>query len=78
MAAETYTRGAGGRVIGMGGLGVEFIAEKGFVCRGVLLNAAAYKGINPLPVPRTTDSPGIVTADDVRGIPEGAGALRHQ
>lgn len=68
MAADTYTRGAGGRVIGMGGLGVEFIAEKGFVCRGVLLNAAAYKGMNPLPIPRTTDSPGIVTADDVRGI----------
>ena len=68
MAAEAYTRGAGGRVIGMGGLGVEFVAEKGFVCRGVLLNAADYKGMNPLPIPRATDSPGIVTADDVRGM----------
>jgi len=68
MAADSYTRGAGGRVIGMGGLGVEFIAEKGFVCRGVLLNAAAYKGMNPLPIPHTTDSLGIVTADDVRAI----------
>ena len=68
MAKKTYQRGAGGRVIGMGGLGVEHIAEKGFVCRGVLLDATAYKGMNPLPIPRSPDSPGIVTADDVKGM----------
>ena len=65
---ETYERGASGRVVGMGALGVEFVAEKGFVCRGVLLDAVAYKGMNPLPIPTTTDNPGIVTADDVTGM----------
>src|SRR6267143_6377043 len=30
---EAYERGGGGRVVGMGDLGVEFVAEKGFVCR---------------------------------------------
>jgi kynurenine formamidase len=68
MASETYQRGAGGRVIGMGGLGVEHIAEKGFVCRGVLLDAPAYKGVNPLPIPNSPDSPGIVSAADVEGM----------
>jgi kynurenine formamidase len=68
IAEETYTRGKGGRVIGMGALGVEFVAEKGFVCRGVLLDAPAYRGMNPLPIPRSTDSPGIVTAADVKAM----------
>ena len=68
MAKEAYERGAGGRVIGMGGLGVEHIAEKGFVCRGVLLDAPAYKGVNPLPIPNSPDSPGIVSAADVEGM----------
>ena len=48
---QTYQRGKGGRVVGMGDLGVEFVAEKGFVCRGVLLDAPKFKGMNPLPVP---------------------------
>ena len=39
-----YERGAGGRVVGLGDLGVEHVAEKGFVCRGVLLDAAAHRG----------------------------------
>jgi kynurenine formamidase len=65
---ETYERGAGGRVLGMGALGVEFVAEKGFVCRGILLNAAKYKGINPLPIPTELGSPGVVNADDVKGM----------
>ena len=42
---ETYERGPGNTVIGMGDLGVEFVAEKGFVCRGVLLDAAKYRGV---------------------------------
>lgn len=65
---DTYTRGAGGRVLGMGDLGVEFIAEKGYVCRGILLDAPAYKGMNPLPIPTELGSPGVVTADDVKGM----------
>ncbi|MDJ0896839.1 MAG: cyclase family protein [Alphaproteobacteria bacterium] len=73
IASEIYTRGAGGRVTGVGPLGVEFVAEKGFVCRGVLLDAPAYKGMNPLPIPKTTDSPGIVTADDVKAMVERQG-----
>ena len=69
MAADTYTRGAGGRVIGMGGLGRRvYSRERIRVPRCPAETAAAYKGINPLPIPRSTDSPGIVTADDVRGI----------
>ncbi|WP_206078361.1 hypothetical protein [Poseidonocella sp. HB161398] len=35
---------------GLGPLGVEHVAEKGFVCRGVLLDAVAYRG-GRLPVP---------------------------
>ena len=67
-AHETYERGAGGRVVGLGDLGVEHVAEKGFVCRGVLLDAAAYRGIKRLPVPREAGSPGIVTAGDVQAM----------
>ena len=65
---QAYARGAGNDVTGMGTLGVEFVAEKGFVCRGLLLNAAAYKGFSRLPVPNSPTSPGIVTMDDVKGM----------
>lgn len=68
-----YERGAGGRVVGMGRLGVEFVAAKGFVCRGVLLDAVSYKGLNPLPIPDSADSPGIVTRADVLGMMEAQG-----
>ena len=68
MAHETYERGAGTRVVGMGDLGVEHVAAKGFVCRGILLDAAAFRGVKALPIPTATNSPGIVTAADVRGI----------
>jgi kynurenine formamidase len=69
----TYERGPADMVFGMGDLGVEFVAEKGFVCRGVLLNAAEFKGENPLPIPQAPDSPGLVTADDVQAMVEQAG-----
>lgn len=36
----------------MGALGVEHVADKGFVCRGVLLDAVALRG-GQLPVPST-------------------------
>ena len=65
---QAYERGAGGRVVGMGDLGPEWVAEKGYVCRGVLLDAPAYRGVKRLPIPKTTTSPGIVTAADVKGM----------
>jgi kynurenine formamidase len=70
---EAYERGPGNMIMGMGDLGVESVAEKGFVCRGVLLDATKHRGVNPLPIPTSTDSPGIVTADDVKAMVEAAG-----
>ena len=53
----------------MGPLGVEHVAEIGFVCRGVLLDAVAYRG-GRLPIPKENDKtdPGIVTADDIENM----------
>ena len=73
---DAYEHGAGGRVMGMGPLGVEHVGELGFVCRLVVLDAVAYKkskGLIPadaemLPIPDKPGHAGIVTADDVRGI----------
>lgn len=52
---------------GLGPLGVEHVAEKGFVCRGVLLDAVALRG-GQLPIPRAADrnDPGIVTDEDIK------------
>ncbi len=54
---------------GMWPLGVEHVAEIGFVCRGVLLDAVAYHG-GPLPIPveNNMTDPGIITAEDVKKI----------
>lgn len=50
---------------GVGPLGVEHVAEKGFVCRGVLLDAVKYRG-GQLPVPSgAADDPGIITPADI-------------
>jgi kynurenine formamidase len=76
IAWDAYEHGAGGRVVGMGPLGVEHPAELGFVCRLVVLDAVAYKksknlipaNAEMLPIPTKPGDPGIVTADDVRGI----------
>ena len=59
---------------GMGPLGVEFVAKKGFVCRGVLLDAVALRG-GQLPIPKAADpkDPGIVTADDVKAMVKNQG-----
>jgi len=83
---DSYERGAGGRVLGMGPLGVEYPAEFGFVCRLVVLDAVAYKkskGLIPasaemLPIPKKAGDPGIVTADDVKGMikAEGLGEIQ--
>jgi kynurenine formamidase len=49
---------------GMGPLGVEHVAEKGFVCRGVLLDAVALRG-GTLSIPTGKGDPGIITDQDV-------------
>ena len=50
---------------GLGPLGVEHVAEKGFVCRGVLLDAVALRG-GQLPVPTGAENdPGIITPEDI-------------
>ena len=56
---------------GLGPLGVEHVAQKGFVCRGVLLDAVALRG-GALPVPKenSASDPGIVTAKDVQTMVE--------
>jgi kynurenine formamidase len=53
---------------GLGPLGVEHVAQVGFVCRGVLLDAVAYRG-GRLPVPtRRSNDPGIVTPADIEAM----------
>jgi len=59
---------------GLGPLGVEHVAHKGFVCRGVLLDAVALRG-GTLPIPTEMDKndPGIVNDDDVKAMVERQG-----
>jgi kynurenine formamidase len=59
---------------GLGPLGVEHVAQKGFVCRGVLLDAVALRG-GQLPIPTAMDrnDPGIVTDDDIKAMIERQG-----
>jgi len=58
---------------GLGPLGVEHVAEKGFVCRGVLLDAVALRGAR-LPVPSGAENdPGIVMPDDIEAMVSSAG-----
>ena len=53
---------------GLGPLGVEHVAQIGFVCRGVLLDAVAYRG-GQLPVPtQRANDPGIVTPADIEAM----------
>jgi kynurenine formamidase len=71
---ESYERGAGGQVQGMGPLGVEHIGENGFVCRLVVVDAVALRKAQGklaaseemLPIPKKAGDSGIVTADDVK------------
>ncbi len=54
---------------GMGPLGVEFVAQKGYVCRGVLLDAVALRGGQlPIPVENDMTDPGIITEKDVKDM----------
>jgi kynurenine formamidase len=57
---------------GMGPLGVEHVAEKGFVCRGVLLDAVALRG-GQLPIPAGKGDPGIITDADVAAMVKNQG-----
>jgi kynurenine formamidase len=59
---------------GLGPLGVEHVAQKGFVCRGVLLDAVKLRG-GTLPIPKAMDKndPGIVTDEDVKAMVERQG-----
>lgn len=53
---------------GVGPLGVEHVAQKGFVCRGVLLDATALRG-GRLPVPTgAADDPGIIRPADIEAM----------
>ena len=54
---------------GMGPLGVEHVAQKGYVCRGVLLDAVALRG-GTLPIPQANDKadPGIITPEDIEAM----------
>jgi kynurenine formamidase len=53
---------------GVGPLGVEHVAEKGYVCRGVVLDAVALRG-GQLPIPTgAAGDPGIVTAADIEAM----------
>ena len=52
---------------GVGPLGVEHVAQKGFVCRGVLLDAVAYRG-GTLSIPKGKGDPGIITDKDIQAM----------
>ena len=53
---------------GVGPLGVEHVGALGYVCRGVLLDAAALRGVEqvPIPVENSAADPGVITDADVR------------
>ncbi len=64
-----YLSDAGVSSYGMGDLGVEHVGEKGYVCRGVLLDAVAYNGGQlPIPISRKKADPGIVSDADIEAI----------
>lgn len=73
---DAYDRGAGGRVLGMGPLGVEHVGELGFVCRLVVLDAVAYRkwegklsaSEEMLPIPKKAGDIGIITEADMKGM----------
>lgn len=63
-----FLQDTGVSAAGLGPLGVEHVAQAGFVCRGVLLDAVAYRG-ERLPIPeKGQDDPGIITDQDIRAM----------
>ncbi len=67
-ANEISQRGGTTRVMRMGDPSVEHVAEKAHACRGVLPDGPRRRCVNPLPIPRDTKSPGIITSDDVKTV----------
>jgi kynurenine formamidase len=73
---DAYEHGPGGRVVGMGPLGVEHVGENGFVCRLLVLDAVALRksqgrlsaAAEMLPVPQKAGDPGIVTEADIKAM----------
>lgn len=65
---EVYQRNAIGNILGMGPLGVENVGQRAYVCRGVLLDATKYRKVNPLPIPDSPTSAGIINAQDVQNM----------
>jgi kynurenine formamidase len=64
-----FTEDADVSTYGLGPLGVEHVAQKGFVCRGVLLDAVALRGGQlPVPVANDMSDPGIVTDADIEAM----------
>ena len=61
-----------GNAYGLKHLGVEQIAEYGYVTRGVLLDIAGYRGVDRLPIPKGGDrnDPGIISISDIEGAIE--------
>ena len=57
---------------GVGPLGVEHVAQKGYVCRGVLLDAVALRG-GQLPIPKGKGDPGIITDADIETMVQNQG-----
>ncbi|MEW6689976.1 MAG: cyclase family protein [Pseudomonadota bacterium] len=55
---------------GLGPLGVEHVGQVGYVCRGVLLDAAALRGVErvPVPVKNSADDPGVITGKDIEAM----------
>jgi kynurenine formamidase len=78
MFPQTYERGGGGRAVGLGLSGVEYPAELGFVCRAIILDAAAYRGMARLPIPAKPGDAGVVTAADVQAILKKQGMAEPQ
>src|SRR5258706_38518 len=78
MYPESYERGGGGRAVGMGPNGVEHVGENGFICRGIVLDAAGYRGVERLPIPTKPGDIGIVTADDVKAMIKRQGIAEPQ
>jgi kynurenine formamidase len=78
---DAYERGDGGRVLGMGPLGVEHVGENGFVCRMVVLDAVALRksqnklgaSEEMLPIPAKPGDPGIITEADIKTMVTAAG-----
>jgi len=78
MYPESYERGPAGRAEGMGPNGVEFVGDVGFICRAIVLDAAGYRGVERLPIPKKPGDIGIVTGDDIKAMIKSQGIAEPQ